>query len=322
MLRPPSVGSNWRFKEATLGSNVRPEGTAVKPGQGCDLVSEEVGTKVPGRAPEEASGRAGVPTPAPVSLDLDLFLEAATWEIPGAGAWEVPVPAPFAARGGRLVAFPGPPDPKRSFRPRETPWLASEFAHLWTLGASRGPQAAERAALDFAEVYGLTGPWTDGLPPTERPIRSLVAQSLRLHQALAAWRELTSGEPIEPEQAKRAAAKAWGVIKGVPLPQLQIAPSFGVVASYPEPLDLLDIMRLQLMTDFLSGRPVRECEFISGTNEPCGKLFIWTEGSTGSRIRGRGSPPKFCSRRHAAAAGQRERRRRAKEKGDNHAQGG
>src|SRR5687767_6772902 len=92
--------------------------------------------------------------PAPVSFDLDGWLD------PSAGLWKIPVPAPFALREGRLVGFPGLPG--ESFSPRETPWLASEFAHL---AAETDP---ERAVLSLVNAYGLTGQWVDGWPPREK----------------------------------------------------------------------------------------------------------------------------------------------------------
>jgi hypothetical protein len=76
-------------------------------------------------------------------------------------------------------------------------------------------------------------------------------------------------------------------------------------AWHPEPLDLFDVMRLQLLADFMAGRDVYECAFRS-----CAKLFVWPEGSRKSRVSPGGQPPKFCSRRHAAAAGQQRKRDR------------
>lgn len=278
-------------------------------------MSEYAGTRARD-VPVSSRPGLGIPTPAPVIVDLDVFLEARAWEIPGAGTWEIPVPAPFALREGRLVAFPGPPE--RSFRPREVPWLVSDFAHLWPMAVKKegAREAAEAAALEFANQYGLTGKWIEAEPPRERAVRTMIAKASGLWRSLNAWRENLAllTEP-ESERRKQAVHLAWKGVQDVPLPDLRPGPQFGVVASYPEPLDLLDVMRLQLMADLMAGRPVHKCEHVSPRTGPCGKLFIWTEGSTRSRIRGRGSRPKFCSRRHAAAAGQRERRRRSKGKG-------
>lgn len=67
------------------------------------------------------------------------------------------------------------------------------------------------------------------------------------------------------------------------------------------PLDLFDLIRLELAADFAASREVRTCKL-----EECGRLFIWHRGKGPVPQRSRGLPPgpkpNYCSYLHARKA--------------------
>jgi hypothetical protein len=271
------------------------------------------------------------PPPVPVTLDLDRWLE------PGGQPWSVPVPAPFALRGAQLVGFPG--EPEHDFDPREVPWLASDFAHV-VAGIEAAPGKVQDAALAFANRYGVTGPWAEQGAPRDRPVFAMVREALELRQVLRALLDLQphregSGYRVVGQDTENA-RKALGIVRdflaSVPMPELapglsletatgnEVELAMGLDAGYRLPLDLLTIMRLQVLSDLMAGREVRECPYRSArTGEPCGKLFVWPEKSgqehSRSRLKPQGQAPTYCSNRHAATAAQwRHRQKKKKEK--------
>lgn len=250
--------------------------------------------------------------PVPGSIGLDAWLDDPS----SVGPW--PVPAPFDVRGGKVIAE----DTARiSFSLPDHPWLATDFAHVASALQARGeaaeaPLRAAQQAVGFADAYGLPGPWpwpdpVDS-PAAVMPLQKMLENSWDLSQALAQYRDL-SGPTVRRGPIRNQIIEQL-MLGGGPLGEFlgetqellrfKIEP-FGDGPQRPLKLragfwweprwGLLDLLRLQLLADFLAARPVSSCE-------RCGRLFIWSKGRSGAPKRSdgmRGRRPRFCSHAHA-----------------------
>jgi hypothetical protein len=240
-----------------------------------------------------------IPPPIPLVVDLDAWLDTTSWFIP--------VPAPFDLRGGLLT---GAEDPARwvSFSPSEHPWLATEFAHIATTAEPTGSPASfseQEAALAFVNRYGVTSPWpsvdAEEGPPLDMPVDAIVSQARSARNAL-----LDYGS--SPRAAVKKAIFGHGEFADFlsPAPRL-LTPRIDLVsegrlrpelrADHDGPLPLFEVIRLQLLADFLADRVLLRCGKLD-----CGKLFFWSQGRAGAPSRTsppRGPKPRFCSYKHA-----------------------
>jgi hypothetical protein len=253
--------------------------------------------------------------PVLASPALDAWLD----DPASVGLW--PVPAPFDVRGGKVIAAGAGGPAAFTFALPDQPWLATDFAHVATALQTRAeaedaPLRVAEAALRFADEYGLPGPWpwrdpVDG-PPAVMPLQKMLENAWDLRQALAEYRDLSGPTvrrgPIRDKIIDQV-INGGGPL-GVFLGEAQAVLRFRIEPFPDGPRDplrlragfwweprwgLLDLMRLQLLADFLARRPISSCDV-------CGRLFIWSKGRSGAPRRSdgmRGRRPRFCSYAHA-----------------------
>jgi hypothetical protein len=233
-------------------------------------------------------------------------------------AWEVPILGPYRVNGDTIEGWDEPSD--HVLRPRQAPWLPSEFAHiaepLVSGAAIGGRMPAEVRAVKFANQYGLTGEWVLPLeageaprPPRTKEVSELLDEASRVRSFLARM--------AAPDATGELFLDVLARLGRPPAPRIT-SPSVALLAGafptlearYEEPLDLLDIIRLMLFADLQAGLLPRTCPA-----EGCRKVFIWPSDTRRNRDGTKwGRPPRYCSRKHAAAQIQRDYRRRKEEK--------
>jgi hypothetical protein len=278
-------------------------------------VTRENVTETEVKVPSEAATWTTRATPPPVGLSLDLSPWRPSSE--AADAWTIPVPSPFRIEGeGRDQMLRGTPGvPGQLLRPAQSPWMYTDFADAGRgLRSALGggpeddawhqsvPAEMAEAAVRFADRYGLPSQWeaasSGGIkPPEAQPLRDFLGAARRFLHLLRVWKE----SPQKPRSVQTLQIFIGMAVKDLhPEPVRNDDGSWHLIQRWDRPLSLLQLMELQMASDLIGGREVKECGY-------CGKLFVWTESP--GRQREVRSDARFCSALHARMAAREKRKK-------------